>query len=54
MRDGKQLFEYLEKNHEFKLEDLDSLYDYAKFQYECGNYSGEFQEFENVKSIFSS
>nr|CAB3241627.1 eukaryotic translation initiation factor 3 subunit E-B [Phallusia mammillata] len=39
-RDGKQLFEYLEKNHNFKLEDLDTLYNYAKFQYECGNYSG--------------
>lgn len=40
VRDGKQLFEYLETNHGFRLEDLDSLYDYAKFQYECGNYSG--------------
>ncbi|XP_039270983.1 eukaryotic translation initiation factor 3 subunit E-like [Styela clava] len=40
VRDGKQLFEYLETNHAFRLEDLDSLYDYAKFQYECGNYSG--------------
>lgn len=39
-REGKQLFEYLEKHHSFKLEDLDTLYDYAKFQYECGNYSG--------------
>ena len=39
-REGKQLFEYLERNHNFKLEDLDTLYDYAKFQYECGNYSG--------------
>merc|ERR1712136_469013 len=39
-REGKQLFEYLERNHNFKLEDLDTLYEYAKFQYECGNYSG--------------
>jgi len=22
------------------MEDLDTLYNYAKFQYECGNYSG--------------
>jgi len=40
-REGKQLFEYLEKHHAFKIEDLDTLYDYAKFQYECGNYSGK-------------
>merc|ERR1719414_517616 len=39
-RDGRQLFETLQKDHEFKPEYLDVLYDYAKFQYECGNYSG--------------
>jgi translation initiation factor 3 subunit E len=38
--DGRQLFEYLETEHEFQAEMLDTLYDYAKFQYECGNYSG--------------
>lgn len=39
-RDGRQLFDYLEMNHGIKPEMLDTLYKYAKFQYECGNYSG--------------
>nr|CAG4640774.1 EOG090X0491 [Eulimnadia texana] len=39
-RDSRQLLEYLTKNHGLKPEKLDSLYNYAKFQYECGNYSG--------------
>ncbi|XP_031561936.1 eukaryotic translation initiation factor 3 subunit E [Actinia tenebrosa] len=39
-RDGRQLFEYLEKNHDIKPEMMDILYKYAKFQYECGNYAG--------------
>merc|ERR1719462_95769 len=39
-RDGRQLFETLQKDHEFKPEYLDVLYNFAKFQYECGNYSG--------------
>merc|ERR1712200_285397 len=32
--------DYLTKNHGLKPEMLDKLYLYAKFQYECGNYSG--------------
>uniref|UniRef100_S4RBQ4 Eukaryotic translation initiation factor 3 subunit E n=1 Tax=Petromyzon marinus TaxID=7757 RepID=S4RBQ4_PETMA len=39
-RDGRQLFDYLAENHGFRAEYLDTLYKYAKFQYECGNYSG--------------
>ncbi|XP_068750124.1 eukaryotic translation initiation factor 3 subunit E-like [Montipora capricornis] len=39
-RDGRSLFEYLETNHGINPEMLDTLYKYAKFQYECGNYSG--------------
>ncbi|KAJ7333711.1 Eukaryotic translation initiation factor 3 subunit E [Desmophyllum pertusum] len=39
-RDGRQLFDYLEMHHGIKPEMLDTLYKYAKFQYECGNYSG--------------
>ncbi|XP_002735030.1 eukaryotic translation initiation factor 3 subunit E [Saccoglossus kowalevskii] len=39
-RDGRQLFDYLAKSHGFVPEMLDTLYRYAKFQYECGNYSG--------------
>jgi translation initiation factor 3 subunit E len=39
-RDGRQLYEYLSKSRGFKMEMLDTLYRFAKFQYECGNYSG--------------
>jgi translation initiation factor 3 subunit E len=39
-REGNsKLFEYIEQKYEFKIEMIDSLYKYAKFQYECGNYS---------------
>ncbi|XP_077991092.1 eukaryotic translation initiation factor 3 subunit E-A-like [Glandiceps talaboti] len=39
-RDGRQFYDYLSRNHGFAPEMLDTLYKYAKFQYECGNYSG--------------
>ncbi|XP_038126678.1 eukaryotic translation initiation factor 3 subunit E-B [Cyprinodon tularosa] len=39
-RDGRMLFDYLSEKHSFRQEYLDTLYRYAKFQYECGNYSG--------------
>ncbi|XP_053468497.1 eukaryotic translation initiation factor 3 subunit E-B isoform X2 [Ictalurus furcatus] len=39
-RDGRMLFDYLAEKHNFRQEYLDTLYRYAKFQYECGNYSG--------------
>uniref|UniRef100_A0AAX7SSS3 Eukaryotic translation initiation factor 3 subunit E N-terminal domain-containing protein n=1 Tax=Astatotilapia calliptera TaxID=8154 RepID=A0AAX7SSS3_ASTCA len=39
-RDGRMLFDYLSEKHNFRQEYLDTLYKYAKFQYECGNYSG--------------
>lgn len=39
-RDSRQLLDYLTKNHGLKPEMLDKLYLFAKFQYECGNYSG--------------
>uniref|UniRef100_A0A8C1S507 Eukaryotic translation initiation factor 3 subunit E n=1 Tax=Cyprinus carpio TaxID=7962 RepID=A0A8C1S507_CYPCA len=39
-RDGRMLFDYLADKHGFRQEYLDTLYRYAKFQYECGNYSG--------------
>uniref|UniRef100_A0A8C5KWE4 Eukaryotic translation initiation factor 3 subunit E n=1 Tax=Jaculus jaculus TaxID=51337 RepID=A0A8C5KWE4_JACJA len=38
--DGWMLFDYLADKHGFRQEYLDTLYRYAKFQYECGNYSG--------------
>ncbi|EHB17733.1 Eukaryotic translation initiation factor 3 subunit E [Heterocephalus glaber] len=39
-RDGWMLFDYLADKHGFRQEYLNTLYRYAKFQYECGNYSG--------------
>lgn len=39
-RDGRQLFDFLHKEYSFKMNMVDTLYRYAKFQYECGNYSG--------------
>ncbi|KAF7247000.1 Eukaryotic translation initiation factor 3 subunit E [Varanus komodoensis] len=38
--DGRMLFDYLADKHGFRQEYLDTIYRYAKFQYECGNYSG--------------
>ncbi|XP_018008485.1 eukaryotic translation initiation factor 3 subunit E-B isoform X2 [Hyalella azteca] len=38
-RDYKTLVNYLQENHKFKPEMLDVVFKYAKFQYECGNYS---------------
>lgn len=39
-RDGRQLFEFLNTNYDFKQEMVDTLFRFGKFQYECGNYSG--------------
>merc|ERR1711860_164386 len=39
-RDSKQLWNYLVENHQFKPEMVDTLYEFAKFQYECGTYAG--------------
>lgn len=39
-RDSRQLLDFLTKNHGLKPEMLDKLYQFAKFQYECGNYGG--------------
>merc|ERR1719327_2427290 len=39
-RDSKQLLEFLMKNFDFKPSMVDTCYNFAKFQYECGNYSG--------------
>lgn len=40
--DSKSLLDYLVKNHDFKNEMIDTCHNFAKFQYECGNYSGKF------------
>uniref|UniRef100_A0AAZ3QA32 Eukaryotic translation initiation factor 3 subunit E n=1 Tax=Oncorhynchus tshawytscha TaxID=74940 RepID=A0AAZ3QA32_ONCTS len=54
-RDGQALFNYLAEKHSFRQEYLDTLYRYAKFQYECGNYSGaaEYLYFFRVLSVSS-
>merc|ERR1712212_941973 len=39
-RDHRTLMQFLIDNHDFRPEMLDTLYSFAKFQYECGNYSG--------------
>uniref|UniRef100_G3NP70 Eukaryotic translation initiation factor 3 subunit E n=1 Tax=Gasterosteus aculeatus aculeatus TaxID=481459 RepID=G3NP70_GASAC len=54
-RDGRMLFDYLAEKHNFRQEYLDTLYRYAKFQYECGNYSGaaEYLYFFRVLSVTS-
>ncbi|RXM35412.1 Eukaryotic translation initiation factor 3 subunit E-B [Acipenser ruthenus] len=54
-RDGRMLFDYLAEKHAFRQEYLDTLYRYAKFQYECGNYSGaaEYLYFFRVLSVSS-
>jgi len=39
-RDSKQLLDFLVKEYNFKPEMVDTCYNFAKFQYECGNYSG--------------
>uniref|UniRef100_A0A9J7XYQ3 Eukaryotic translation initiation factor 3 subunit E n=1 Tax=Cyprinus carpio carpio TaxID=630221 RepID=A0A9J7XYQ3_CYPCA len=54
-RDGRMLFDYLADKHGFRQEYLDTLYRYAKFQYECGNYSGaaEYLYFFRVLTVSS-
>merc|ERR1719208_643924 len=39
-RDSKQLLDFLIKGYDFKPSMIDTCYNFAKFQYECGNYSG--------------
>jgi len=42
-RDGAVLFKYLHDNFDITSDDLATLYRFAKFQYECGNYAGASQ-----------
>merc|ERR1719220_461271 len=39
-RDSKQLLDFLVKGYGFQNSMIDTCYNFAKFQYECGNYSG--------------
>ena len=38
-RDSKQLLDFLMKGYDFKMSMIDTCYNFAKFQHECGNYS---------------
>merc|ERR1712013_98578 len=42
-RDGAALFAFLEERFNITTEDLSTLYQYAKFQYECGSYASSSQ-----------
>eukprot|EP00051_Salpingoeca_urceolata_P000458 m.34216 g.34216 ORF g.34216 m.34216 type:complete len:467 (+) comp10655_c0_seq1:249-1649(+) len=42
-RDGNELIEYLQEHHDFQPEMLDTLYENARFQFDCGNYDGATQ-----------
>jgi len=42
-RDGVALFNFLEERFDITTDDLATLYQYAKFQYECGSYSSASQ-----------
>ncbi|XP_074640553.1 eukaryotic translation initiation factor 3 subunit E-A-like [Tubulanus polymorphus] len=53
-RDGRQLFEFLAKNHDFQHDMLTTLYKFAKFQYECGNYSGAAEYLYFVRVLIPS
>jgi len=49
-REGKQLFEFLERHHNFTLENLNAIFDFALIQFNCGNYSvaGEYLYFHRA------
>ena len=49
--EGKVLFDYCAKNHGVTQENVDSLYKFAKFQYECGNYSGAAQYLDSHRLL---
>jgi len=51
--EGKQLFDYVAQNHGVTQENLETLYKFAKFQYECGNYSGASQYLTSHRLLVS-
>ncbi|XP_013420779.1 eukaryotic translation initiation factor 3 subunit E [Lingula anatina] len=50
-RDGRQLFEFLSKEYNVTSEMINTLYNFAKFQYECGNYSGAAEYLYFVRAL---
>jgi len=48
---GQLTAEYLEKNYNVPLEDIDSIYTNAKFTYECGNYHGVIPQLEQFRIL---
>jgi len=49
-RDSKQVMDYLKEHYGFEPAMVDACYDFAKFQYECGNYAGtsEYLQFHRI------
>jgi len=43
--------QYLQENFQITLEEVDALYRYAKFQFDCGNYSGAAQYLFHFRSL---
>lgn len=52
-RDGRTLYESMVKSYDFQPHMLETLYKFAKFQFECGNYSGaaEYLYFVRVLAV---
>jgi len=51
---NSRVLEFLEQKYEFKTEMLDSLFKYAKFLYECGNYEASAIYLNSYRSVVPS
>ncbi|OWA52038.1 Eukaryotic translation initiation factor 3 subunit E [Hypsibius exemplaris] len=49
--DSDELYNTLVRVHEFKPEMLDTIYDWAKFNFECGNYKGATEYLDLFRSV---
>ncbi|XP_050401553.1 eukaryotic translation initiation factor 3 subunit E-B [Patella vulgata] len=52
-RDGRQLCDFLYQEKGFRPDMVETLYNYAKFQYECGNYSGAAEYLYFVRALLA-
>jgi translation initiation factor 3 subunit E len=52
-RDGHELMKFLKTSFNFQAEGIGTLYKFAKFQYECGNYSGSSEYLYFLKILLS-
>ncbi|CAG0885950.1 unnamed protein product [Cyprideis torosa] len=53
-RDVRQLVEFLREKYDFKLEMIDTIYNFAKFQYDCGKYEGAAEYLGFYRMLVSS